>query len=363
MPTTATLRWKNAGVKPALYPELARMQAVALPASVNYVAGTVLGELIGNNAVKTLSITGGPTGGYFTVSFNGLTSGAIAYNATATGTETGNGTPGTPYVTVQGALNAMFNNAVQTLTVTGATGGTFVLSYNGFQTAPIAYNASAAAVQTALQAIFGSGNVTVTGGPLNSSSCTITWSGTYGSLTLAALTVYSQQIQGGTVTCTVTNPGGPSVPVACTGGPLPGTAVTLTFQNALGYQAVGSFTANSSNLTGGSSPTASVANTTAGSAGTPGTFKAVNPNATDGSQTAKAILPVDVSTDVNGNITFSAVTNNGGEFGELQALVYVWVSGFFRTQDVPGITESMLFNDLKGRYVNGDIANGGVFQF
>src|ERR1700679_3452793 len=44
-------------------------------------------------------------------------------------------------------------NAQQTLTLTGApTGGTFLLTLNGQQTAPIAYNASSAAVAAALQA-------------------------------------------------------------------------------------------------------------------------------------------------------------------------------------------------------------------
>lgn len=53
---------------------------------------------------------------------------------------------------------------VQTITITGKpTGGTFTLSFEGSQTAPIAYNANAAAVQSALTALgsIGAGNVTV----------------------------------------------------------------------------------------------------------------------------------------------------------------------------------------------------------
>lgn len=47
------------------------------------------------------------------------------------------------------------------------TGGTFTLSYGGNATAPIAYNANAATVQAALEALPGlAGMVTVTGGPL-----------------------------------------------------------------------------------------------------------------------------------------------------------------------------------------------------
>ena len=63
-------------------------------------------------------------------------------------------------------------NAVQTITETGSpTGGTFKLNAtpaggSSTVTAAIAYNASAATVQTALVTIFGSGNVTCTGGSL-----------------------------------------------------------------------------------------------------------------------------------------------------------------------------------------------------
>jgi hypothetical protein len=54
------------------------------------------------------------------------------------------------------------------LTITGTpTGGTFTLTYKGQTTGAIAYNAAAGAVQTALEALtkIGVGNVTVTGGP------------------------------------------------------------------------------------------------------------------------------------------------------------------------------------------------------
>ncbi|WP_280335480.1 hypothetical protein [Nocardia wallacei] len=53
-------------------------------------------------------------------------------------------------------------NEVQAVTVTG-TGGTFKLLFNATPTAAIAFDAVAAAVETALEAILGEGNVTVTG--------------------------------------------------------------------------------------------------------------------------------------------------------------------------------------------------------
>jgi hypothetical protein len=54
---------------------------------------------------------------------------------------------------------------VQTVTMRNTTGGTFRLGYNGAFTGNLAYNASAAQVQTALQAIpaIGAGNVSVAG--------------------------------------------------------------------------------------------------------------------------------------------------------------------------------------------------------
>lgn len=70
---------------------------------------------------------------------------------------------------------------VQVATITGApTGGTFTLTYEGDTTAGIAFNAAAAAVQTALEALpdIDPGDVTVTGaagGPY-----TFTWLGTLG---------------------------------------------------------------------------------------------------------------------------------------------------------------------------------------
>lgn len=57
---------------------------------------------------------------------------------------------------------------VQTVTITGTpTGGGFTLTYNGQTTSAIAYNATAAAVQAALRALgtVGAAGVTVTGGP------------------------------------------------------------------------------------------------------------------------------------------------------------------------------------------------------
>lgn len=67
---------------------------------------------------------------------------------------------------------------VQTVTITGTpTGGTFTLSYAGQTTSAIAYNAAAAAVQDALRGLdnVGTNNVVVTGGPGPGTPYTVTF--------------------------------------------------------------------------------------------------------------------------------------------------------------------------------------------
>jgi hypothetical protein len=106
-------------------------------------------------------------------------------------------------------------NEVQSVVLTGSpTGGTFTLTFMGQTTAGVAYDANAAAVQSALEALstIGSGNV------------------------------------------------------ACAGGPLPGTAVSVTFQGTLAATNVAIMTGSGASLTGGSSPDVSITTTTSGSA-------------------------------------------------------------------------------------------------
>jgi hypothetical protein len=90
-------------------------------------------------------------------------------------------------------------NEVQTATITGGpTGGTFTLTWSGQTTAAIAYNATAAAVQAALEALsnIAPGDVTVTGnagGPY-----TVTWGGTHLGDDVAAMTASATNLTGGT---------------------------------------------------------------------------------------------------------------------------------------------------------------------
>lgn len=96
-------------------------------------------------------------------------------------------------------------NEVQQLTV-NATGGTFTLSFGGHTSAAIAYNASAATVQAALElnVSIGAGGVTCSGGPLPGSPVTITFVGANAGTNEATITTGSGSLTGGTHTASVT---------------------------------------------------------------------------------------------------------------------------------------------------------------
>jgi hypothetical protein len=103
-------------------------------------------------------------------------------------------------------------NEVQTITVTGTpTGGSFTLTFNGQTTAAIAYNAAAAAVKTALEALtnIAVGDVTTSGGPLPTTAVTVTFAGAYASSDVPQMTA-TASFTGGTspaVAVTTTTPG------------------------------------------------------------------------------------------------------------------------------------------------------------
>jgi hypothetical protein len=104
-------------------------------------------------------------------------------------------------------------NEIQTITITGTpTGGTFTLTYAGQTTAGIAYNAVAAAVQSALQALstVGTGGVTVAGGPGPGTAWTATFTGILAGTNIAQMTASAASLTGGTtpaVDVTTTTPG------------------------------------------------------------------------------------------------------------------------------------------------------------
>lgn len=101
---------------------------------------------------------------------------------------------------IEDLLSAMgFANEVQTVTITGGpTGGTFTLTFDGQTTGTIVYNAAASAVQTALEALsnIAPGDVTVTGsagGPYS-----VTFAGAYAGTNVAQMTASGASLTGGT---------------------------------------------------------------------------------------------------------------------------------------------------------------------
>ncbi|HEY9417883.1 MAG TPA: hypothetical protein VIQ30_24250 [Pseudonocardia sp.] len=103
-------------------------------------------------------------------------------------------------------------NEVQTVTITGTpTGGSFTLTFAGQTTGAIAWNATAAAVKTALVALSNitAGDVDVTGGPGPGTPWVVTFKGQYADTNIAQMTA-TGSFTGGTspaVAVTTTTPG------------------------------------------------------------------------------------------------------------------------------------------------------------
>jgi hypothetical protein len=105
-------------------------------------------------------------------------------------------------------------NAVQTLTQSGSvSAGTFTLSFRGASTAPIAFGATAAAIDTALELLptIGANGVTCGGGPLPGTPVTVTFNGTaLAGQNVPLIQVGNSGLTGGTFTVANTTPGGPA---------------------------------------------------------------------------------------------------------------------------------------------------------
>lgn len=129
-------------------------------------------------------------------------------------------------VTAAGATLGMFGpyaggtNEVQTVTITGSpTGGTVTLALDGETTAAIAYNANAAAVQAALEALSNvdAGDVTVTGGPGPGTPWVVTFGGQYAGTNMPQMTASGASLTGGSspaIAVTTTTAGGAAAATA-----------------------------------------------------------------------------------------------------------------------------------------------------
>lgn len=114
-------------------------------------------------------------------------------------------------VSTQAAGSA--TNEVQTITITGTpTGGDFTLTFNGQTTGAIAYDADAATVELALEALSNIevGEATCAGGALPGTPVTVTFSGQYAAQDVPLMTDDDSGLTGGTtpaVAVTETTPG------------------------------------------------------------------------------------------------------------------------------------------------------------
>ena len=100
-------------------------------------------------------------------------------------------------------------NEVQHIAITGSpTGGTFTITWGGQTTAPIAYNATAAAVESALEALsnIDLGDVKVSGGPLPGTAVDVTFMGRYAATNVASMTTADSLTGGSTPASAVTTP-------------------------------------------------------------------------------------------------------------------------------------------------------------
>lgn len=201
----------------------------------------------GTNEVQTVTLTGVMTTGTFTLSFGAATTAGIAYNSDAAtvdaaleaistipaGGVTVTGSSGGPWtVTFTGALSyqevpalvindnglkvvvvettpgVTITNEVQTISLSGSPhGGTATLTYSGQTTSALAYNAAAATIQAALEALsnLAPADVVCTGGPWPA-AVVLTFGGTLAATDVAALTGSGTSLNNGSVAETSVTP-------------------------------------------------------------------------------------------------------------------------------------------------------------
>lgn len=196
---------------------------------------------------------------------------------------------------------------VQLLTPGGTiSGGTWTITFEGQTTAALDFDANAATVQAALEALstIGTGNILVTGGPIDSG------------------------------------------------------AITLTFRNQLGFQNVSQVTVDDGSLTG-STPSVTPSTTTAGSSGTRGTFKPYASGNTDGSQFPRAVLEFDCITDGSGNITLGGAVGGDEKQRTFKAVPAFFGGCTFRTSELTGFDQNAL-DVTAWRLIEGTVASGLV---
>lgn len=154
----------------------------------------------------TLDLSKFVAGTHYTVSANPLLQGRTVMKS---GIPLGKVTASGLYAPFAGTTSE-----VQTVTVTGTPdGGTYTLTYSGQTTAAIPYNATAVQVRTALEALsnINPGDVATGGGAHPGTAITVTFGGQFTGTNVAQMTASATNLTGGTtpaVTVTTTTGGG-----------------------------------------------------------------------------------------------------------------------------------------------------------
>jgi hypothetical protein len=205
------------------------------------------------NEVQSYTLTGGPTGGYYTLSFGGQTTAHIV--------------PWLGPLDIQLALGLLSNlslfdidvqatgvsNEVQTLTFTGEpSGGYFTITFNGQTTGHLAYNCSALDISNAISALSNVGTFEVV----------VTQDGLFQMFAPFRLTFQGGNVAGinqNQVTVDSSHlTGGSGVGIQVNTVTEGGTKYTITFKNGQAGVNVPQMTGDATNLIGGTSPAITV---------------------------------------------------------------------------------------------------------
>ncbi len=341
--------------------------SISLPAGIYYPLGTVLGEVNSGAAqatadVQTLTSTGGAGTGTLTIQINnGGSNPNVSFASTASAT------------VAQAAINAAIGAGNCTFAFTsgstiGDSGAAFTLTFGGTYAGLVTLTTIVTQLSTATYAAVHTtpGTNVAAGTAVNDVQvATITGTPTGGGVyaqfagqTSGLISYAATAAQVATALVALSNIGNNAAGlanVAVTGGPWPGTAMTITFQNACGGLEQPNITWINS-LTGGSTPTITSKTTVVGSSATGHWAAYTGSGGNDGRQVAKAFLEWPCSTDTYGNITFGTPIGTGDN-GYVAINTTAWISGTFNTALTPGIDATAV--GQLGRLVTGSTATIG----
>ena len=162
------------------------------------------------DSVTCVTATAGTAGVPFTLSVETTESDSSAadtqtFSASTTTSSSGPNHWDTALNWSGGSVPTGGTNEVQTLTGGGTiSGGTFTITFGGQTTSAIAWDAVAATVQAALEALstISTGNISVTGGPIASAPFSLTFQNALGYQNVAQITASAASLTGSTPTLT-----------------------------------------------------------------------------------------------------------------------------------------------------------------